>query len=168
MTISMYAASVPVFVRMLRNLDGILDKAAANAAARKFDPNLLLEQRLAIDMLPLKRQVQIASDFAKGASARLAGVEPPKYEDNEATLADLKARIAKTLAFLETLRPAQFEGSESRDIKLAMRDRTLEFAGLPYLLEFVLPNFYFHVTTTYAILRHLGVEIGKRDFVGGP
>jgi len=167
MTISMYRASVPVFKRTLENLDAILDKAVEYAEARKIDPTVLLQGRLAPDMLHLIRQVQIATDQAKGGAARLAGQEPPKFDDAEATFADVKARIAKTVAFLNTLRPEQIDGSEERDITLTLGGQTLKFKGLDYLLGFVTPNIYFHVTTTYAILRHNGLDIGKRDFLGG-
>ena len=167
MPLSMYRASVPVFKQLLKSLDAILDKAAAYAAARKIDPNALLQARLAPDMFHLTRQVQIASDQAKGIAARMAGQEPPKFEDNEASFADLKARIAKTIAFLDGLQPAQIDGSEDREIAMPVGGQTLKFKGVDYLLGFGLPNFYFHVTTAYAILRHNGLEIGKRDFIGG-
>ena len=163
---SMYEASVPVLTRFLKSLDKILAKAEAHAEAKKFDPNVLVRARLAPDMFDLARQVQIASDMAKGCAARLGGVEVPKYEDNEATLAELRARVAKTLDFIATVPKAGFEGAETRDIVLPMRDRTMEFKGQDYLYGWVLPNFYFHVTTTYAILRHNGVELGKGDFLG--
>ncbi|WP_437531978.1 DUF1993 family protein [Sorangium sp. So ce726] len=166
MTISMYQASVPVLVRMLGNLSAILTKAAAYAEAKKIEPRVLLDARLAPDMLSLTRQVQIASDSAKGCGARLAAVDLPKYEDNEASFEELQARITKTVAFLNSLRPEQIDGSEDRDIAIPARDQTLQFKGLVYLLNFVLPNFYFHVTTAYAILRHNGLEIGKLDFLG--
>ncbi|WP_437715659.1 DUF1993 family protein [Sorangium sp. So ce448] len=166
MTISMYQASVPVLVRMLGNLSAILTKAAAYAEAKKIEPRVLLDARLAPDMLSLTRQVQIASDSAKGCGARLAAVDLPKYEDNEASFDELQARIAKTVAFLNSLRPEQFDGSEDRDVTIPTRDQPLQFKGLVYLLNFVLPNFYFHVTTAYAILRHNGLEIGKLDFLG--
>ncbi len=166
MTISMYQASVPVFQKMLRNFDGILDKAAASAAARKFDPQVLLNARLAPDMFHFTRQVQIATGHATGGAARLAGLEPPKFEDNEASFADLKARLAKAQACLATLQPAQIDGSEERRIVLKYGPNELEFTGLPYLTMFALPNFFFHYTTAYAILRHNGVDIGKRDFAG--
>jgi uncharacterized protein len=166
MTISMYEASVPVLLRGLGTLDVILGKAAAHAEARKFDPAVLVGARLYPDMFPLSRQVQICSDTAKGGAARLAGVEVPKYEDTETTIPELRARIDKTMAFLRTLERRQFDGSEDRDIALQMRTETRHFKGQPYLLGFVLPNFYFHSTTTYAILRHNGVELGKGDFLG--
>ena len=167
MTISMYEASIPVLKRFLSNLSVILTKASAYADARKIDHSVLLNARLFPDMYSLIKQVQIASDQAKGAAARLAGVEIPKFEDNENSFAELQERIAKTIAFLDTIKPEQLEGSESRDIVLTLRDRKLEFKGLQYLLTWVQPNFYFHVTTAYVILRHNGVEIGKRDFMGG-
>jgi len=166
MSISMYQASVPVFIRMLTNLSGILDKAAADAEARKIDPAVFLNARLAPDMHPFTRQVQIAADFAKGASARLAGLEVPKYEDNEASIAELKARIDKTIAFVKTIKPAQIDDSEERVITLVQGDKTRTFKGQAYLLEYVFAHFYFHATTAYAILRHNGVPVGKKDFVG--
>jgi hypothetical protein len=162
----MYALSVPVFVRMLRNLEGVLDKGAEHAAARKIDPAVLVGARLFPDMFPLAAQVRIASDFAKGAVARLSGNEPPKFEDGEATFDDLKARIAKTIAYVESFRPDQFEGAEARTVTMKMRGEDKTFDGVTYLATIVLPNFYFHVTTAYDILRHNGVELGKRDFIG--
>lgn len=167
MTISMYQASVPVCTRMLNNLAAILEKAAAHAEARKIDPAVLINDRLYPDMLPMGRQVLIASDTAKGGAARLAGVEPPKYEDNEKTFAELIERLRKTVAYLETFKPEQIDGSEKRMITVKVRDDTLTLAGLPYLLHRVLPNLYFHVSIAYAILRHNGVEIGKKDYLGG-
>ena len=166
MKISMYQASVPVFTRMLTNLAAVLDKAAAHAEAKKIDPTVLVNSRLYPDMLPLVKQVQIASDHAKGAAARLAGLESPKFEDNEATFPELGARIQKTISYLNTLKPEQIDGSEERTITLPLRTRTLTFQGMPYLLNFALPNFYFHVTTAYDIFRHNGVELGKKDFIG--
>ena len=166
MTITMYQASVPVFERTLKALDVILDKAAAYATERKIDPTVLLTARLYPDMFALTRQVQIATDHAKGASARLAGVAVPSFTDNEASFADLKARIAKTLEFVATVKPAQIDGSEARDITLKAGPRELNFKGQDYLLFFALPNFYFHVTTAFAILRHNGVPVGKLDFLG--
>jgi len=162
----MYALSAPLFVRMLGNLDGVLDKAAAHAAARKIDPTVLVNARLFPDMLPLAAQVRIASDFAKGAVARLTGNEPPKYEDNEATFDDLKARIARTIGYVDGFKPGQFDGADARQVTIKMRGEDKSFDGLTYLANVVLPNFYFHVTTAYDILRHNGVELGKRDFVG--
>ncbi|MFY7962413.1 MAG: DUF1993 domain-containing protein [Elsteraceae bacterium] len=166
MTISMYQASVPVFQQGLAALSGVLDKAAAHAAARKIDPAVLLQTRLFPDMFPLSRQVQIAADFAKGCPARLAGVENPSYADEEKTIDDLKARLDKVGAFLKTLTPAQIDGSETRDITLKIGGNDMTFKGQTYLLHFALPNFYFHSTAAYAILRSSGVEIGKRDFIG--
>ena len=166
MTITMYQASVPVFQRTLKALDVILDKAAAYAAERKIDPTVLLTARLYPDMFALTRQVQIATDHAKGASARLAGVAVPSFSDTEGTFPDLKARIAKTLEFIASVKPAQIDGSEGRDISLKAGPRELNFKGQDYLLFFALPNFYFHVTTAFAILRHNGVPVGKLDFLG--
>lgn len=166
MNISMYQASVPTFVRMLNNLAAILEKAAAHAEARKIDPAVLVNSRLFPDMLPLTKQVQIASDGAKGGAARLAGMEPPKFEDTETTFAELIARIRKTIAYLDTLKAGQIDGSEDRTVTLQMRGKAVTFQGMPYLLNHVLPNFYFHVTTAYDILRHSGVELGKQDFLG--
>ena len=162
----MYQASVPVFARVLNNLAAILEKAAAHADARKIDPAVLVNYRLYPDMLPLARQIQIATDGAKGGVARLAGVEPPKYEDNEATFADLVARLRKTAAYLETLKPEQVDGSEDKTVSWKTQTTTRTMQGMPYLLNHVTPNVYFHVTTAYDILRHCGVEIGKQDFLG--
>lgn len=164
---SMYQSSVPVFTQMLGNLSAILDKAAAHAAAKKYDPAVLLGVRLIPDMLPLARQVQIASDHAKRAVARLAGVEPPKYDDNEATLDELKARIAKTLDYIKGFTAGQIDGTEGKEITVVGRV-TATYRGEPYLLHYAMPNFFFHVTTAYAILRQAGIEIGKRDYVGPP
>jgi uncharacterized protein len=166
MTISMYEASAPAFQRMLTNLKGIVDKAAAHAAAKKIDESVLLNARLFPDMLPMGRQVHIAADFAKGCCARLAGIEVPKYEDNEKTLADFQARIDKTLAFIASIKPEQINGSEEREINITIGGNPVSFKGQPYLVHFALPNFYFHLTTAYAILRHNGIEIGKGDFLG--
>lgn len=168
MTLSMYQASVPRFVNILGNLAGILDKAQAHADAKKLDPVALTSYRLFPDMLPMTKQVQIACDAAKGAAARLAGIEIPSFEDNETTLADLKARIAKTLAFLQTVTPAQIDGSEDKVIVIKRGDKETRYSGMQYPLGHALPNFYFHVTTTYNILRHNGVELGKRDYLGNP
>ncbi|SFM95523.1 DUF1993 domain-containing protein [Dokdonella immobilis] len=167
MTISMYQASVPVFVRSLGNLSAILAKAAAHAEANKIDPAVLLATRLYPDMFPLSRQIQIATDMAKGAAARLAGVERPVHEDNEATFADMQARIEKTLDFIRSIKPEQIDGSEEKAITLTLRGNDVQFAGQPYLLHFVLPNLFFHTATAYAILRHCGVALGKPDFIGG-
>jgi len=168
MTISMYQASAPRFAGMLGNLAGILDKASAYCEAKKIEPQVLLQSRLYPDMFPLVRQVQVACDNAKGAVARLAGVEVPKHEDREQSFADLQARIAKTLDFVNGFRPAQLDGTEDRDIHLKLGPREVDWKGMQYLLGFALPNFYFHVMTAYAILRHNGVEIGKRDYIGNP
>ena len=167
MTISMYQASVPVFQKSLIALQGILAKSAAHAAERKIDESVFLGSRLAPDMFTLSRQVQIAADFGKGPIARLAGVELPKYDDSETTFAELVARIDKTLAFIGTFRPEQIDGQEDRDIELTIAGKPVHLKGQPYLLHFALPNFYFHMSMAYAILRHNGVAVGKRDFVGG-
>jgi uncharacterized protein len=166
MKISMYSASVLTFKRMLRSLDAILDKASAYATERKIEPQALLMDRLAPDMFTLTKQVQIATDMSKGTAGRLAGVEVPRFEDTENSFETLKARIAKTIAFLDSLNPEQFEGSEDREIKLPIGGQTMEFKGHDYLLSFGTPNVYFHVTMAYAILRHNGLAIGKRDFIG--
>ena len=168
MTLSMHSASVPVFARLLGNMLTWLDKAEAHAQARKFDAVNYLGLRLAPDMLPLVRQVQIASDAAKGCVARLAGAEVPKWDDNEATMDDLRERIRKTIDFVQSVQAAAIDGSETREIVLPMRvGEPLRFDGESYLKHFALPNFYFHSTNVYALLRHAGVEIGKRDFLGG-
>jgi len=164
--ISMYQASVPIFTRILNNLSAILQKAAEYAEARKIDPAVLINSRLYPDMFAFARQVQIATDTAKGAASRLAGLEPPKYEDNEASLPELDARIRKTVAFLEGFTPTQIDGSEERVITLKSHDKEVSYPGLYYLMNSALPNFFFHVTTAYDILRHNGVEIGKKDFLG--
>jgi len=166
MSLSMYAASVPVFVRTLGNLSAILKKAEADATARGYDPTILVNARLAPDMLPLARQVQIASDSAKGCVARLAGIDAPVMADNETTIAELVERVAKTGAFLHTVQAAQIDGSEEREIALKMRGNEVKFQGQPFLLHFALANFFFHTTTAYAILRHNGVALGKSDFLG--
>lgn len=166
MTLSMYQASSPVFVRMLNNLAEILKKAAAHAEAKKIDPTALLRARLYPDMFPLTRQVQIATDTAKGCASRLAGIDPPRYEDNEASFTELLGRIEKTITFIKTVAPEVIDGSEGRTITLKVRDQTIVFTGQAYLLNFAQPNFYFHVTTAYDILRHNGVELGKTDFLG--
>ena len=168
MTMSMFRASVPVFLQMLPALSAILDKAAAHAAAKKIDPQVFCEARLYPDMFPLARQVQIATDFAKGACARLAGVDPPKYADTEKTLDDLKARIAKTVDFIKEFKPSQIDGSEEREISIVLGGQPQKYKGEAYLISLVLPNFFFHVTTAYAILRHNGVELGKQDFMRAP
>ncbi|HEY2344507.1 MAG TPA: DUF1993 domain-containing protein [Xanthomonadaceae bacterium] len=167
MTISMHAASVPVFQQMLEALGNVIGKAEAHAADRKIDPAALLQSRLFPDMFTFTRQVQVACDFAKGVSARLAGVDVPVYEDKEQTFAELRALVAKTVAFIGSLDASRFEGSEDRDIVTrpgTPRERT--FKGQAYLLTYGLPQFFFHVTTAYALLRHNGIEIGKRDYMG--
>ena|SRR5687768_13223170 len=168
MKISMHQASAPRFANILRNLSAILDKAQAFCDAKKLEPAALAGCRLIVDMFPLSRQVQVACDSAKGAVARLAGVEIPKHEDTEQTLAELKARIAKTLDFIEGVPAAKLDGSEEREVVLKLRGQDVKFNGLQYLLGFAMPNFYFHVVTAYDILRSNGVEIGKRDFIGTP
>jgi hypothetical protein len=166
MSIGMYASSVPVFIRMLNNLKAILQKADAYCAAAKIEPSVLLNERLFPNMFPLIRQVQIACDHAKGAAARLAGLEVPKFDDTETSFADLYARIDKVIAFITPLKAAQIDGSETREVKLPVGGQTIDFKGENYLLGFALPNFYFHATSAYAILRHNGVAVGKRDFLG--
>jgi len=166
MRISMYALSVGQFLPMLERLRAWLDKAAANAKARNFDSSVLAGARLAPDMFPFARQVQLTCDFAKNSSARLAGHEAPRFEDTEATFEELRARIDKTIAYVKTIPAAAIDGQEDRDIKIALRDRTLEMKGLPFVQTWALPNFYFHAVTAYNILRHNGVDIGKRDFLG--
>lgn len=166
MSISLYDVSVPVLVRGLTNLSALLDKAAAHAAAKKFDSIVLVQARLYPDMFPFSRQVQIACDTAKGAAARLAGIEIPKHEDNEVTLADLKLRIAKTLDFLKPVTAQQLKDAESRAIELKFPSSTMRFTARAYITDFVLPNLYFHISMAYALLRHNGVEIGKNDFLG--
>jgi hypothetical protein len=166
MSISMYAASIPVFRQVLGSLTELLNKAETHATSRNIDPNAILQARLFPDMFPLTRQIMIATDFAKGASARLAGIEVPKYEDVEQSFQELRARIAKTLAFIDTITPAQIDGSEERDITTSAGPHTRSFKGQAYLLHYALPQFFFHATTAYAILRHNGVEVGKKDFMG--
>ena len=165
--ITIYDQLVPTFTQMLNALDKVLSKAEADAAARKIDPQVFVNGRLAPDMLPLTRQVQIMTDQAKGGASRLAGLESPKWPDEEKDFADLHARVAKTIAHLKSFRPEQFEGAETRAIELKFPNATLNFTGKEYFLNFVVPNFYFHYTTAYAILRHNGVPIGKQDFLGG-
>jgi uncharacterized protein len=168
MTISMYQAAIPPMVRALNNLAAILEKGEASAIARKIDPSVLIASRLYPDMLPLVKQIQIASDIARRGAARLAGVEAPSMEDSETSFPELIARLKATVAYLETLTPAQIDGTESKAIVLPMGKITMNFEGLPYLVGFVLPNVYFHITTAYNILRHNGVEVGKQDFLGQP
>lgn len=167
MTIGMYSASVPVFQRQLRALGNVFDKGATYAAAKKMQDGVVLQLRLFPDMLPLVRQVQIAADFAKNTPALLAGMDPPKFEDAEASFADCKARIDKTLAYIADFRREQIDGSDAKDITRTIAGAPMTFKGEVYLLHFAMPNFYFHVTTAYAILRGIGVEIGKRDYIGG-
>ena len=168
MRISMHQAAAPRFANILRNLSALLDKAQAHCAAKKIDPLALTSFRLYPDMFPLTRQVQVACDTAKGAVARLGGAEIPKHEDTEQTFPELKARIAKTVEFIESVGASRIDGSEDKEIVLKLRGQEVKFDGLQYLLGFAYPNFYFHVTTAYDILRHNGVEIGKRDFIGNP
>lgn len=166
MTLDMYQASVATFRPALASLAKILDKAEAYAQARKIDPAALTTARLFPDMFALARQVQLTTDFAKGAGARLAGIDVPRFEDTETTFPELRARIAKTADFLSTLTPAQFDGSDTRQITLTVGGQPRTYGGADYLLRFALPNFYFHMTTAYNILRHNGLDIGKRDFLG--
>ena len=168
MTISMYQASIPPFVRVLGNLAAILDKAAAHAEARGIDPAVLVQARLYPDMFPLAKQVQIAADSAKGGVARLAGVEPPVFVDDETTFAQLAERLRKTIAYLGTIEAAQVDGCEDKTVTWKTRSSSRSMQGMAYLLNHVTPNLYFHVTTAYAILRHNGVEVGKQDFLGKP
>lgn len=168
MTLSMYQASVPVFVRALANLRAVLQKGEAFAIEKGFEPEVLLQTRLIADMLPLVRQVQIATDMAKNGSFRLAGIDPPKFEDDETTFAQLYARIDRAVELVQGIAADKIDGSEARAITLQMRDGELQFQGQSYLLDFVIPNLFFHTTTTYAILREAGVPIGKTDFMGAP
>ena len=165
MSLSMFDASTPVLLQGLKGLKGVLAKAEAYAEAKKIDPSALLQARLYPDMFPLLRQVQIATDFAKGAAGRLAGAELPVFEDVETDFAGLKARVDKAIAFIEGLDPAAFEDSETREVSLKRRGETVTFPGKDYLLHQALPNFWFHVTTAYAILRHNGLDVGKSDFM---
>jgi len=162
----MYQASIPVFVKQLNNLSAILKKAEEHAAAKKIEPEVFINARLAPDMFPLSRQIQIATDGVKGCAARLVGVEVPSYPDTEKTFPELQARIAKTIEFINTFSAKQIDGSEERKVTLKLRGQETVFLGQPYLLNFVLPNLYFHITTAYAILRHNGVDVGKKDFLG--
>ncbi len=168
MSISMYQASVPRFINILGNLSAILDKAQAHVLAKKLDETALTGFRLYPDMLPMARQVMIVTDTAKGLAARLAGVEIPVYEDTEKTMAELQARIAKTIAYLQSFQPAQIDCTEDKEIVIKRGDKETRYTGMQFMLGHAVPNFYFHVTTTYAILRHNGVEIGKRDYLGNP
>lgn len=166
MKISMYGMSVGQFLPMLGNLRKILDKAQANAKMRNFDTSVLVNARLAPDMFTLARQLQLTCDFAKNSSARLAGLEAPRFEDNETSFDELQARIDKTIAYVKTIPATAIDGQEERDIKIPLRDRTLEMKGLPFVQNWALPNFYFHAVTAYNILRHNGVDLGKLDFLG--
>lgn len=168
MSITMYQASIPRFVNILGNLSAILDKAEAHAVARKLDPTALTSFRLYPDMLPMTAQVQIACDAAKGVAARLAGVPIPAFEDNETTLMDLKARIEKTIGFLKTISAQQVDGTEEKAIVIKRGEKETHYKGMQFLLGHAVPNFYFHVATTYNILRHNGIDIGKRDYLGNP
>ena len=167
MPLSMYDSSVPILKHGLCSLSTILKKSAEHAVSRKIDPSVLISARLFPDMFPLSKQIQIATDQAKGCVARLVGVDIPKYEDTETTFDELQVRIAKTNAYLDSFSAEQIVGSEERDIVLQLHEKTLTFKGRDYLSQWVLPNFYFHVTTAYNILRHNGIEIGKKDFLGG-
>ncbi|MFM2109225.1 MAG: DUF1993 domain-containing protein [Gammaproteobacteria bacterium] len=167
MSLSVYATTVELFLPILTNLGNMLAKAKAHAEAKKWDAGVVENLRIAPDMFPLKRQVQLATDFAKNSTARLAGIEPPKFPDEEQTLDELVARVNKTIDWLRTVTAAQLEGGLQRHIVLPLRTRTLEMDGLPFIQRWALPNFYFHVTTTYALLREAGVEVGKQDFLGG-
>jgi hypothetical protein len=162
----MYQASAPLFRQGLTTLAAILDKAVAQCGERKIDPAVLLADRLAPDMFPLTRQVQLAADFAKNTMSRLAGREPPRFEDVETTVPQLQERLARTLAFVDGVPAVEVDGSEGRLITLSIAGQSMTFEGQPYLLHFALPNFFFHLTTAYAILRHNGIQIGKRDFIG--
>ncbi|HEY0684137.1 MAG TPA: DUF1993 domain-containing protein [Steroidobacter sp.] len=166
MSLSLYEVTIPTFLLSLRNLKAILEKAVAHAEARKFDPNVFVSMRLYPDMLPLNRQVQIASDAAKGAAARLSGTEPPKFEDTETTMPELLARVNKTIDYLQSFKPEQFGGDDSRTVTIKTPRATLNFKAADFVRHWALPNFFFHVTTTYALLRHGGVEIGKTDYLG--
>jgi len=166
MKISMYAMSHDVFKKALAQLLHVMEKGVANAKTRNFDTGVLVGSRLAPDMLPFVKQVQLTSDFAKNSMARLAGVDPPKFEDNETTMDELFARVRKTLEYIDSVSEASLDGSETRDIKIPLRDRTVEFKGLEFLQKWALPNFFFHHVTAYNLLRHNGVDIGKKDFLG--
>jgi hypothetical protein len=167
MKISMHAMSHDVFKKALTQLLHIMEKGVANAQARNFDVSVLVNARLAPDMFPFVKQIQLTSDFAKNSLARLAGIDPPKFEDSETTMDELVARVKKTLDYIGTVSPAALDGSETRDIRIPLRDRTLEMKGLPYLQNWAIPNFFFHYVTAYNLLRHNGVDVGKRDFLGG-
>ena len=166
MSHSMYRTSIPVLIHMLKNLGGLVKKAAAHAEIKNIEPSVLMNGRLFPDMWSFSKQVQVATDMAKGCAARLSGTEPPKYEDNEITFPELMLRVNKTIDFLNTFKPEQIDHSEDKSIQLKMKHIELNFTGIDYLNHFVLPNFYFHFTTAYNILRHAGVELGKQDFLG--
>lgn len=168
MSITMHSASVPIFVRMLANLTTWLDKAEAHAAAKKFDTSVYLGTRLAPDMLPFTKQIQIACDTVKFCVARLAGVEAPKFDDTETTLAELRERVNATIAYVKSVPAAQIDGSEDKDITIPRRDGSMVMKGEAYLKHYVLPNTFFHLTTAYALLRHNGVDLGKVDYLGAP
>lgn len=167
MTISMYQASIPVFVRALENLSNILNKATAHADQHKIDPSVLLGSRLYPNMFPLSRQIQIATDLVNGGIARLTGIERPTYDDKETSFEEMQARIHQTLAFAKSIKPEQIDGSEEKSITMTIGGNEMQFVGMPYLLHFVIPNIFFHTATAYAILRHNGVALGKPDFIGG-
>jgi uncharacterized protein len=168
MKISVHAATVDIFAHTLQSLSVLLEKGAAHAAAKKFDPSVLVNARLAPDMFPLSKQVQIACDLAKNSIARLASLEPPRFEDNEKTIDELRACVARTIDYIKGVPTSALDNSEDRDIKVpAGPERTLDFKGLAFVQRWAIPNVFFHVTTAYNILRHNGVEIGKRDFLGG-
>lgn len=166
MALTLYDISVPALQRSLKALDAVLGKAEAHAEARKIDPAVLLQSRLAPDMFPLLRQVQLASDFAKGAVARVAGVEPPRFADEEQSFADLHGRIARTLDAIAGIDRSAFDGAEDREVSMKVRDETRTFTAIVYLTQVAMPNYFFHATTAYDILRHNGVGVGKRDFIG--
>jgi hypothetical protein len=166
LAISVFDQTVSAISRMLLNLDAIVSRAELYAEEKKIDPAVLIQARLYPDMLPFVSHIRIATDTAKGAAARLSGTEMPKWADDEASFEDIHARIRKAVNYLATFKPDQFEGSETRDIELKLPNRTLQFVGRDYVLGFVLPNFYFHITTAYNILRHNGLVIGKLDFLG--
>lgn len=168
MSLSMYQASAPVYVQYLNSISAVLDKGAAFAETRKIDPAMLLQARLYPDMHPLVKQVQIFTDQAVRGMSRLAGAEPPSFPDTETSFADLKSRIERAVAHVQSFKPEQIDGSEGREIVMKTPRGDLKFNGQQYLLGFSLPNFFFHATTTYSILRHVGVEVGKMDFMGGP
>ncbi|HEX6637877.1 MAG TPA: DUF1993 domain-containing protein [Steroidobacteraceae bacterium] len=166
MQISMHAMSHAVFKRGLTQLLQVIEKGVASAKARNFDVSVLVAARLAPDMLPFSRQIQLTSDFAKNSMARLAGVDPPKFDDVETTMDELVVRVKKTLDYIDSVPAAALEGSETREVTIKLRDRTLQFPGLEFLQVWALPNFFFHYVTAYDLLRHNGVDVGKRDFLG--